>query len=83
MSGFLGTFNELSGQVIGVAVPARTSGQYYNFHLVRFIIGHPGSLRLAYSGKKRCPGCHADSLYKFSSVHFAGLSIQILFVQPF
>lgn len=72
VSGFFRTLDELSGQMIGIPVPARTSCQYYYFHfLIRFIVQQFGCLRYPDSGKQGCSGCCTDSLYEFSSVRIS------------
>lgn len=72
VSGFFRTLDELSGQMIGIPVPARTSCQYYYFHfLIRFIVQQFGCLRYPDFGKQGCSGCCTDSLYEFSSVRIS------------
>ena len=50
VSGFFRTLDELSGQMIGIPVPARTSCQYYYFHfLIRFIVQQFGCRAAAHA----------------------------------
>ena len=71
VSGFFRTLDELSGQMIGIPVPARLLSILL-FSFSYSVLSFNNSLpRYPDSGKQGCSGCCTDSLYEFSSVRIS------------